>query len=353
MAYMTSKMIEWWTKFQPFTEDELMLREKLCSDNIDYSKITAEELPDYLSCQNQLFDAMPWTENIRNSYNFYFTPSCTAAIDSLFDKYVDDHTLVITTSLEHPSVLANLEKCKHVVVLDYPESTLRVNNSFIKRVHDKVSKHINDTLFTDMNKVFIYVVGTYVAYSNIHSNSMIQDLVNVASRFITEDNITTVLDDCQGMFLVPRDYSMFDFVLCTSHAITRLDSGIILSNKQVVGTQALEPISKLIERLQPVLDRRYKLSLFREIMSQYFDQYRGKFQVIEQDVAASHIFSMIDKDKLLGEEEIKLLEKYGIRVDGENTDMQILRFRAMHFLFFPEELLSGLIILEELLQEVY
>ena len=62
---------------------------------------------------------------------------------------------------------------------------------------------------------------------------------------------------------------------------------------------------------------------------------------------------MIDKDKLLGEEEIKLLEKYGIRVDGANTDTQILRLRAMHFLFFPEELIGGLITLDELLREVY
>lgn len=350
MSYMTSNTIEWWTRFQPFTKDELRLREKLCSDDIDYSRITAEELPDYLRYQKQLFDAMPWAESIRDAYNFYFTPSCTNAIDALFNKYVDDDTLVITTSLEHPSVIANLEKCKHVVMLDYPESTLRVNSMFMSRVCSKIDK---DSL-ARVKRVFIYVVGTHVAYANVHSNSMIQDLIDAASRYVSEENIITVLDDCQGMFLIPRDYSIFDFILCTSHAITRLDSGIILSNKQVVGTQALEPISKLIERLKPVLDRRYKLSLFREIMSQYFDQHRDKFQVIEQDVAASHLFSVIDRDNVLEKEEIELLEKYGIRVDGASSDStHILRFRAMHFLFYPEDLLNGLSILEELLHEVY
>ena len=43
---------------------------------------------------------------------FYLT---TNIINNLFDKYVDDDTLVITTGSEHHSVRNNLNKCKNVV----------------------------------------------------------------------------------------------------------------------------------------------------------------------------------------------------------------------------------------------
>ena len=160
------------------------------------------------------------------------------------------------------------------------------------------------------------------------------------------------------MFLVPRDYSIFDYVLGTAHAITRMDSGILLranDKKKDYGTESFVALKELIIRLEPVIKRREKLMFFNNVMTHYFDRYRRYFDIIEESNLATHIFSVVDREHIIDDSCLELLKKYGIRIDGENSDsnsQHVLRFRAMHFLFFPQDLLDGLELLQDYLEEV-
>lgn len=343
---MIDKLIHWWTNYMPFHDDELQLADKLESKDIDYSVRASEDT--YLIYQNTLLDMMPWTK-ILNSPKVSFASSCTDLIDALFLDYVNDDTLVITTSLEHNSVRENLKKCKNVIELDYATATLKnlkLKEFVLSRMQQK-----------SYSNVFIYIVGTFVAYRNIHSNEMIKRVQSIA-KSIAGNNVTTVLDDCQGMFLVPRDYSLFDYVLGTSHAITRMDSGILLRtdlNLKDYGVKSINALKELIIRLDPVVKRREKLMFFNNVMTHFFDRYRSMFDIIEESNLATHIFSVIDKNRLIDDSILEALKKYGIRIDGEHSDnngQHVLRFRAMHFLFFPQDLLDGLELLQDYLEEV-
>ena len=341
---MNLDLIRWWTNWMPFEDYELRMRDKIDSDSIDYSEALKPQ--QFSNCEEQLLSYMPWVGNECKDKHFHFTKSCTDAIDAIFKPYIDDeNSLVITTSLEHESVIKNLKKCKNVVTLDAGITTL--HNSLII---PEIVKQAGNKLYS---KILIYVVGTYVGFGNIHSNYLVEKIQQRAR--IMSDNVCTVLDDCQGMFLVPRDYSIYDYVLCTSHALTRLDSGIVFSEKDDIGTKALEPATLLTQRLEPVIKRREKLLMFKNVMSQYFDTYRHQFEQIELSNSAPYIFSVDDVNRCISDDFGLELEKYYIMLDGRNSDSdkRILRFRAMHFLFFPQHLIDGLQFFEDFMQEIF
>ena len=341
---MNLDLIRWWTEWLPFEDYELKMREKISSDDIDYSE--ALKPKQFSSCEEQLLAYMPWVGNECKDKHVHFTKSCTDAINALFKPYIEDeNSLVITTSLEHESVVKNLKKCKHVVTLDASITTLH-NLLTIP----EIAKQAGNKMYS---KVLVYVVGTYVGFGNIHSNYLVEKIQQRA-RMLSND-VCIVLDDCQGMFLVPRDYSIYDYVLCTSHALTSLDSGIIFSEKDDIGAKALEPITLLTQRLEPVIKRREKLLMFKNIMSQYFDTYRQQFKQIELSNSVPYIFSVDDVNRCISDDVGLEFEKYCIMLDGRNSisDKRILRFRAMHFLFFPQHLIDGIQFFEDFIQEIF
>ena len=78
-------------------------------------------------------------------YNHLTVDTCaTNIINNLFDKYVDDDTLVITTGSEHHSVRNNLNKCKNVV-------------NFVCRGEIRQDIDIINTI-KPFKKVFIYMI---------------------------------------------------------------------------------------------------------------------------------------------------------------------------------------------------
>lgn len=341
---MNLDLIRWWTNWMPFEDYELKMRDKIDSDSIDYSEALKPE--QFSNCEEQLLSYMPWVGNECKDKHFRFTKSCTDAIDAIFKPYIEDeNSLVITSVLEHPSVVNNLKKCKNVLALNAGFTLLR--NPYIIR---EICKQTGEKRYS---KILIYIVGTYIAFGSIHGNYLIEKIQQRAR--LMSDNVCTVLDDCQGMFLVPRDYSIYDYVLCTSHALTRLDSGIVFSKHDNIGVKALEPAVLLTQRLEPVIKRREKLAMFKNVMSQYFDIYRDRFTQIELYNSVPYIFSIDDVNHYISDEDSVMLEKYGIRFDGRESDNErrLVRFRAMHFLFFPQDLIDGIQFFEDFMQEIF
>lgn len=71
-------------------------------------------LDDFNPSLNNEFLTTLSSYNLSNDYKLSVDKSATAIIDFLFEKYVTDDTLVITTGFEHTSALNNIIKCKNV-----------------------------------------------------------------------------------------------------------------------------------------------------------------------------------------------------------------------------------------------
>jgi cysteine sulfinate desulfinase/cysteine desulfurase-like protein len=149
-----------------------------------------------------------------------FDESATKIIDRLFTQYVNDDTLVITSSSEHPSVYNNLQKCKHVLKLF---SVCGYNSTV--HLEDEMKKFKN---------VFVYVIGLSSGDNFYCSNEWFSRLKS-ALLAMGKSHIFTI-DAVQELFLLPRDYSMFDYVIGTAHAIIpSYDIGMVMS-KNYIGT---------------------------------------------------------------------------------------------------------------------
>ena len=185
-----------------------------------------------------------------SDYNFTFAPCATDLIKRLFKKYVDDDTLVLTTTCEHPNVLEILKKYKNV-----------------KYVME--GQRLKDFKLTKQYKrIFVYMIGTICATGYIVLDQEFDLIINEAKQHSKE--VITVIDAVQELFLLPRDYSRFDYIIGTAHALIKnYDTGILLSKKSDIGKHlyTAKPFTTILTNL---LKRNVYLNEFHTLMRMEF-----------------------------------------------------------------------------------
>ena len=195
---------------------------------------------------HDLFEKFQLTSN----QVFSFAPCATDIIDSLFKQYVDDDTLVITTNSEHPSVVENLNNCKNVLRL------IKSTTCQCKTTTNELSKY---------KRVFVYMIALSSGDSCFVPNSVF----NLLQKQLAGIPSVFVLDAVQELFTLPRDYSIFDYVIGTAHAIIpEYNCGIVISKEQPYCSQT-ENI-ELYQMLSRVKQLSKQLSAFRYMMYQEF-----------------------------------------------------------------------------------
>jgi len=328
----TQYMLNWWLKDNSFSDDELKF---LTSFNTEEIKFESKEK--YNNLLLQYFKKMPACNlNIENS-TIRFDESATNLINALFSEYVDKDTLVVSSILEHPSVNMNLDKIDNKILLDeYDVKTLNIKN-----IQKEILKY---------KKVFVYIIGTHVK----DGYTTAQDLYLEIRKFCNNHNIksTIVIDSVQEMFLIPRDYSIFDYVIGTAHAIIRnFDMGILIINNKnkEFGKPIYNWANTYLKMLELITAKREKLYQFRNIMTQYYFPIISKkhFKVEDDANGANYFFHMTDELGQLNPDLRTRLKKYEI----ESDDNRILRFRGTTYLQKPELLLQGIKFLNMLLED--
>jgi len=309
-----NNFIKDWINSNQYTEEELKLMETernipgILSSNDSYESLCKEWIK-YLPYSNL------------NSNTTITVDDCeTNIIDKLFSLYVNDETLVISSNKEHPSVTNNLDKCKNKIILDYENDILKLNYS---KIINEISKYKN---------VFVIIVGTHV------SNGMItpQCFFVTLKEILKNVNHKIVLDDAQGIFLVHRDYSIFDYILGTAHAtIERYNMGICISNNnQEIGFRYGNWLEEHIKRIDILSKRLYKLSEFRNMMTNYYYNrilHSANFSLYTNPLVSPNIFSIIDKNKLFTNVYEELADNH-MELDGiRDGDINYVRFRGQYF----------------------
>lgn len=244
----------------------------------------------------------------------------TSIIKQLFEYYNDPNTLFVISDLEHPAVKQFIPSIKdHCYIIREFDDVFNVNQRLIDDIVQH-SKHYDN--------VFVYVIGMQNAFMKPTPTEFYTKL----KQSLTIPSIVCI-DAVQELFLTPRDYSQFDYVIGTAHAtISNFNLGLLIRNKHVQGFNQdglLNRLAMFIKQLNVLLSRQQKLHSFNQAMTTYFQQ-TCPFKYKQLDTV-DYAFSF-ELDCKITQAEYKLFEKvlslkYDVAVAPFQTTI-IVRYRA-------------------------
>ena len=325
-------ILNWWLNTDPLTDNErdLLFKER----PIDKIFVSKEE---YENLEDEYFKRMPFCNIDSASRVITFSECATNFINYVFDTYIDDDTLVIYSNCEHPNVEARVKNCKNVLQLNHYMDIRPLN---ISKIVTEAKKY---------KKVFVYIIGTQISNGEITPQEF---FIKLKNSFI-KNNIDHkfFLDDVHGMFFVPRDYSLFDFILFTAHAvIDGYDMGIFISKTGEFGEKVYNWGKTYLEMLDVILKRKEKIFYFYEVMSEHFAKLlsTNDFQLLSR--VSPHLFSMKVINKLPSPQRLyEKLHKIYIRLENDGENIKYILLRGAWFVKRPEFLEKGLKMLDDLL----
>ena len=333
-------LLEEWNETDPLTEEELTIVSKRMHHKKDevsdwynipiFPKFKVE----WTMLTTEYFNRMPCCELDPDIWHLTFNTCCSNFIRELFEKHVDNNTLVISSDCEHPTVKECLSKCTHTLILNQHEDIRKFN---LNKIANEVSKY---------KKVFVYIIGMRNDTGEITPQSFMLAL----KELIKDKEHIMILDDVQGMFFMPRDYTLYDYVLGTGHvAVHNFDMGIMISKEEYPGIQAINWGNDYLEALDIVLKRTKKLHNFRYICNEHFARFITKDNP-SQALAAPHIF-YLQNDRFKVSPELSLaIEKTHTLIMPNTTQVGGIRMRALGYIADPNALPKALKIFEDVLE---
>lgn len=258
--------------------------------------------------------------NLSKTHWLKVSQCATNLIKEIFNCLHDDNCLIISTQQEHTNVL-DILKDKTVHYIDFQTTS---EKEIIKSCKIASSSY---------NKVIIYISGTQIKTGRVIDNSFFIDLKNI----LGDKEIYMILDDVQGMFMIPRSYRPFDFVIGTAHSLIEgYDTGFVIlknefRNRFKIGIENCRWVSEYLPLLDIMIKRRKQISEFHAIMEEYCGSLISENNFKIYDNQANHIFSF-DCNKLPFTSNIEILmNKYRISIDSVDGTMKpqtSIRFRA-------------------------
>ena len=344
-------MVDWWLRLCNTTPAEHSLINQPCSYNSTLSVHTWDEL------QAMVRSKLPyqgglcidnWEMNL-DGYHLYLDKNATELIYKICEKEIDDDTLIITSVVEHPAVKGAIESLNRTnvdhVILNYYNGINELNISQVKEACDK----------KNYKKAFVMIIGTQVTTGEVTPQKFFTKL----KKYLTEKGIETVMaiDDCQGMYLVPRNYNIFDYVIYTAHTLVREHHmGMLWSKKELdFGLQKEGWLTQYYNKLRVMLKFRNAFNNFSYAMREEFRElYRPYITAvtdsvpfifsIKVDCQPSAVFNKYTSDTWLKEYEIKL--------ESDNDKWFYIKMRAAQYIATPEKLLKAIPLVKMLLNNV-
>ena len=227
---------------------------------------------------NRFISLLPLKNSMPLNYKIGFAERASIFIEELFKKEVTEDTIILSTRYEHGNVTKHLIN-KNTIFLD-SEKDLRGNNLI------NILKNLPKN-----KKVFVYVIGTQLASGEITP----QSFYLTCKEYFVKNNIDHVLviDDVHGLFLVPRDYSIFDYILFTMHALVpNYNLGILFSKKQFTSSFSNCILKEITLKLKIILKNKDKMLLFKNIITNELKEVTDdkiNFRILEN--TSNHIFS--------------------------------------------------------------
>ena len=348
-------LVNWWLKLGDITPEEHTLINQPCDYNRMLSKTEWAQLQErmrlYLPYQGG-FNNDIWDINL-NGYNLYLGKGATELIYEIFKKEVDDDTLIITSVVEHPAVNEAIERLgrtgKDHVCINYENGIRELN----------ISQVINACENKKYTKAFVMIIGTQVSTGEITPQKFFIKLKN----YLVSQGIQTTMaiDDVQAMYMVPRNYNIFDYAIFSAHILVRpFVMGLVWSKKELdFGNQYAGWLQQFLPKLKIMLRFQQKFNSFSEVLKDEFREYLYKDYIqyvsdsvpyifsIKVDCPPRLIYSLYDKDAWLSDYEVKL-ESSSIATN----ESFYIRLRAAQYITTPEKLINAIPQIKKMLDTV-
>lgn len=314
-------------------------------------KLTMQEYYKYDEQYTALTDT--WFKNCSNcnisskDYTLNCYSSGTEGIITMLEKHIDKDTLLICSNREHQALMKVLNKIPNKLIVDYDTEILKNNFFYIKQV------------IQTYKKVVVYCIGTTM--QGFITPSIF--LVNL-KKILVNSNIEhiMILDDCQGMFYTPRDYSIFDYILYTCHVqLPSFDMGVVISKKEkeLPGTKSQKNIKHFLDCFEIFKKEDIrKVYNFKYMCETYFGKYLACNRLYHHPncLCADTIWSVhiphLPKDQKTLQKIEELLNEYEMHMSYSRDDeleCPCLYIRCFQYMIHPQFLQPGLKTVENIL----
>lgn len=258
-------------------------------------------------------------------------------IRDIFSRYIDDDTFVVTSRHEHETVKDCLKAVKHKLELVYEDIILLDINS----IYDAYVK-------SGCKKFALYMVGTLIATGEIIPQEFFERL-----KKKIPDGLY-IIDDVHGMFITPRDYSMFDAVIYTCHSwVSSFNMGLIWSRlPDKIGYRSKENTVLYLDLIKVIIEKFDKVRLFKTVLIEFFaaeladSKTYGLFNRTTQ-----HIFALVTYGLVFTQEFYDEMFKECIRFGETLSYRNFVRIRFQEFILKdPDEAIKALNRLKQILK---
>lgn len=326
-------LLKWWLNIDKLTPEEQTI---INTENVN-PPIFGDN---YKELEQKFFNKLLCSNISTDSYKIEVEESASVMIRKLFNYYVDDETLVIHSVNEHETPSNCIKEIKN---------SLAINTNYFD-----INKYI-DTI-KNYKKIFVYIIGTEISTGKITPQIIYEQIKDVADKFNAQ--ITIVCDDVHGMFVTPRDYALFDYIVGTAHALNKnYDMGILISKKDnpIFGFKATNWMNEYLSMLDIILKRKDKMNVFYKVMGIILEKYIIHKNFALESYVTPNIFSLKMKKIPIKRETYEALDKLFIIIEGYNVvdaPCYYFRIRAQQFITHPDDLIKGVEILLKLLNAV-
>ncbi len=339
--------IETFIKQYQFNEREIeYLNETLTEDYIPLPRSWCESMLFEDWCLDSHLDV-----NDNDTHSIANDSCATNLIETLFDHYDNEKTLLAISNAEHinvQNVAHKHNRFNNLVIVDHENEIVPYNTTKLLKQFEK----------GNYNTLFFYCIGTQLSTGIITRNYFFEKLREEFNKKFPNKNLVIALDDVQGMYLVPRDYSIFDYVINTGHSVVPpIDLGICFyrkDHKEVFSSSQLEmdrELSFYCSRLSEVL-KPYRFGgfqTFRMVMMNVFEKVLDDPKTKLYNRTSNHIFAIRIKDLKFNKPILDYMDSCRIHVENNGSHIG-LRFRAQEVMFEPSLILKGLRFLDNVLE---
>lgn len=319
---MRNQLIKWYLEYNVFSEEEKEFILKKNDNNI-----ILNQKNNYDNLVQEYFNLMLFSNITVDNYTINLENSGSFLIKQVFEDNVNDQTLVITTRYQHNGVKDCLKNCKNVIQLQMQD--------LINFNKDKILNYIKQ-----FKNIFIYIVGVQIMTGHITPQLFFIQLKNLLQK--NNKKYKIMLDDVHGMFLIPRDYSIFDYILYTAHSlIPTYQMGMLINkkNNKQYGNNNYILGKQYLDKLLLILSKKEKMFLFKTIMCTYFSDILKKDNIYKLlSPSVQHIFSIQTAGLLFSEKMKKQLLKYKIKIEQQNYYYNHIRIRYQQFIMLQYDI---------------
>ena len=284
--------------------------------------------------------------DLLDKYRIEVDYRCRFLTEKLLKTYVDSDSLVITSNSDH-------------------NTTLDLLNSYNTCIIDRNKIKDNQELVIE-NIVTEFKNGHYKKLFFIMVSTVSQLCVSIDEGFfaklkavLVKEQIPhiMVLDSCQDIFIIKKNYEVFDAFLATSHVLSCLlpKVGLLFTKlPKRVGFVNTEILNLIYPKLEIINKYKDKAIIFNNLMYEYFKptMERLNFNIFENETP--HQFSIALPNTIIQDKWDIQFAPYNIRFNPINSNFNFVRLRY-HELIIQDssKLLEALKSLKSILKQIH